>query len=404
MASFKLLETKDGQRVYKFSVSRGYGKSPYTMRWRCPASLSIKVADREANKAAIEFEMRCRAGEVLNREQKQAKAAQEAAEAAKLKTFEAYATEIFLAKKRPKLTENAMASYTMYLDKHIFPALGSYLLVDISPAMVDKLIDDFQRTHAHSSTIKLWNILNGVFKLAAKDDSIKINPMSKLDRPTPRHDEAPQEETDKAYTLDELGYILSCVDNEPLKWRVYVHLMADTGLRRGECCGVQWSDINFKENLITIRHNLQYTPKDGVFDKRPKNKKVRVVDIGDDVAGLLRELRNQQAGQAISKWVFTQDGNIDPMHPQTPTRYFKKLAQRYGIKDFHPHKLRHTSVSVALQAGADLASVSERAGHSNTAVTARIYAHSNQEGMRRAGQLVREALKTTDSATARKEA
>ena len=40
----------------------------------------------------------------------------------------------------------------------------------------------------------------------------------------------------------------------------------------------------------------------------------------------------------------TANGNMrfaDIMHPQTPTRYFKKFGQRYGIEDFHPHKLRH---------------------------------------------------------------
>ena len=30
MASCKLMETKDGKRFYKISVSRGYGVTPYT--------------------------------------------------------------------------------------------------------------------------------------------------------------------------------------------------------------------------------------------------------------------------------------------------------------------------------------------------------------------------------------
>lgn len=397
MASIKLLETKNEQRVFRFSVSRGHGKTPYTMRWRCPSTWAMKTAEREARKAAAEFERRCKAGDVLNREQKKEKAAQEAAEAAKLKTFKTYANGIFMAKKRQKLTENGRASYEMYFDRHIFPVIGDFLLVEITPAMIDKLIDDYQQNHAHASTIKLWNILNGVFKMAAKDDSIAINPMTKLDRPTPRHDEAPKEESEKAYSAEELSRILQCIDGEPLKWRTYVHLMADTGLRRGECCGLQWSDIDFRENFLTIRHNLQYTAAAGVFDKRPKNKKVRIVDIGPDIADLLRQLREEQAQKAISKWVFSQDGSSEPMHPQSPTRYFKKLERRYDIKDFHPHRLRHTSVSVSLLAGADLASVSERAGHSNPAVTARIYAHSNQEGIRRAGQLAREALKKPET-------
>jgi len=75
------------------------------------------------------------------------------------------------------------------------------------------------------------------------------------------------------------------------------------------------------------------------------------------------------------------------------TRYFKKLEKRYGIKDFHPHKLRHTSASISLTHGGDLVSVSQRLGHSDTAVTLRMYAHANSESIRRAGQAVRDALK-----------
>ena len=108
---------------------------------------------------------------------------------------------------------------------------------------------------------------------------------------------------------------------------------------------------------------------------------------------LLHQLRAEQANQAISRYVFTKDHSPDIMHPQTPTRYFKKFGQRYGVEDFHLHKLRHTSASLAITNGADVVSVSERLGHSDTAVTLRMYAHANEESIRRAGQAVRDALK-----------
>lgn len=164
-------------------------------------------------------------------------------------------------------------------------------------------------------------------------------------------------------------------------------------MRRGEACGLQWSDIDFKRASITIRRNLQYTSTVGVYEDTPKNRKSRPIDIGPEVIKLLRKLHSEQVSKCLSKWVFTQDGTADPMHPQSPTRYFKKFGQRYGIEDFHPHKLRHTSASIALTNGADVVSVSERLGHSDTAVTLRMYAHANEESIKRAGQIVRDALK-----------
>ncbi len=394
MASIKLNETKDGRRFFQISVSRGYGKSPYKTRWYWPDGWSKRTAEREAAKQAAAFELACKNGEVLNRAQEREKAAQEAAEAAKLKTVRQYADGVFMPMKEAIFSENARSSYRMFLDKHIFPALGDVLLTEVSPAMIAKLLVDFQRAgYAHATAVKLYNILNGVFEMAFLDDSIPANPMLKVKRPAPRKGEQPKEEADKAYTVEELHYIFSCAAQEPLQWQTYISLAADTGLRRGELCGLQWADIDFKAGAVTVRRNLQYTPASGVYATSPKNGKVRVVDVGADVLALLKELREEQSRSCISAWCFSQDGTAEPMHPQSPTRYFSKFGKRYGIEDFHPHKLRHTSASVALTHGGDVVSVSERLGHSDTAVTLRMYAHANEESIRRAGQIVRDALK-----------
>ena len=394
MASIKLNETKDGRRFFQISVSRGYGKAPYKTRWYWPDGWSKRTAEREAAKQAAAFELACKNGEVLNRAQEREKAAQEAAEAAKLKTVRQYADGVFMPTKEATFSENARSSYRMFLDKHILPVLGDVLLVEISPAMISKLLIDFQRAgYAHATTVKLYNILNGIFEMAFLDESIPMNPMLKVKRPAPRKDEQPKEESDKAYTVQELSHILSCAAQEPLQWQTYISLAADTGLRRGECCGLRWADIDFKAGTVTVRRNLQYTATAGVYATSPKNGKVRVVDVGPDTLALLKQLRVRQARSCFSEWCFTQEGTAEPMHPQSPTRYFKKFGERYGVKDFHPHKLRHSSASIAITSGADVVSVSERLGHSDTAVTLRMYAHANEESIRRAGQTVRDALK-----------
>ena len=394
MASIKLNETKDGRRFFQISVSRGHGKAPYKKRWYWPDGWSKRTAEREAVKQAAAFELACKNGEVLNRAQEREKAAEEAAEAAKLKTVRQYADGVFMPTKEATFSENARSSYRMFLDKHIFPVLGDVMLVEVSPAMISKLLVDFQRAgYAHGTVVKLYNILNGIFEMAFLDDSIPMNPMLKVKRPAPRKGGQPKEESDKAYTVKELGYILACAAREPLQWQTYIALSADTGLRRGECCGLQWSDIDFRAGTVTVRRNLQYTATAGVYETSPKNGKVRVVDVGPDVLTLLKQLRVRQAQSCISKWCFTQEGTAEPMHPQSPTRYFKKFGERYGVKDFHPHKLRHSSASIAITSGADVVSVSERLGHSDTAVTLRMYAHANEESIRRAGQTVRDALK-----------
>ena len=76
MASTKLMETKDGKRFFKISVSRGYGKSPYTMRWYWPDGWGKRTAERELAKQAAAFELKCNQGEILNREEERQKEAE----------------------------------------------------------------------------------------------------------------------------------------------------------------------------------------------------------------------------------------------------------------------------------------------------------------------------------------
>jgi len=393
MASITKTIDAQGNPVYKVQASGGRGRR-VKRSWRPEPGWSAKTIERELNKFAAQLENELASGEVTTKKESDEAARLAALEAAKLKTLRQYAEGVYMPSKSATFYENSRSSYQRNLDVHILPVLGDFLMVDITPAMISKLLLDFQKSgHAHASAVKIFNILNGIFQMAFLDDTIKTNPMLKVARPKPRKEEKAQDESDKAYTVQQLAYILQCLENESLKWQTYINLVADSGIRRGEASALEWSDIDWAKGAITIRRNAQYTPTAGVYVTSPKNGKSRTVDVGPDVLKLLQQLRLEQAGKAISRYVFTQDNSPDIMHPQSPTRYFKKFGQRYGIEDFHPHKLRHTSASLAITNGADVVSVSERLGHSDTAVTLRMYAHANEESIRRAGQIVRDALK-----------
>ena len=393
MASIKKTTDASGSVVYQVQVSCGRGRR-VKRNWRPEPGWSTRTVERELLKFAASLENELAAGTISTRQEALEQKRLAEIEAAKMKTLRQYADGVFMPAKEATFSENARSSYQMFLDRHIFPSLGDIPLKDISAAMISKLLLAFQKKgYSHASAVKLYNILNGIFKMAFLDNSIPENPMLRVSRPVPRKSELAKEEESKAYTVQQLCYILKCLQDEPLKWRAYISLLADTGIRRGEACGLQWADIDMKAGAISIRRNLQYTPSAGIYEDSPKNGKSRVVDVGPDVLELLKQLREDQAATAVSKWVFTQDGTPEPMHPQSPTRYFHKFGKRYGIADFHPHKLRHTSASLAITNGADIVSVSERLGHSDNAVTLRMYAHANEESIRRAGQIVRDALK-----------
>lgn len=394
MATIEKTVNKAGEIIYKVSVSNGRGRR-VKRSWKPEPTWSAKTTQRELAKFAAQLENALASGELLTRQEQQAQAASEAAERAKLKTFQQYVDGVFLSAKALSLTANAVSNYHQMINKHLFPALGDCLMTEISPAMLQKLLLAFQgQGYSHATCVKLYIILNGIFEMAFRDDTIQANPMLKVDRPKPTKDEKSRvQEHRQAYSVEEVQYIFSCLRNEPLQWRCYITLSVDGGFRRGELCGLQWKDIDFQSSLVTVRHNLQYTAETGVYLATPKSGRTRQVDIGPESLSLLQQLRKQQSESCISTFVFSQHGSTEPMHPQTPTRYFKKFGQRYNVPDFHPHRLRHTAATLMLLNGADMTSVAQRLGHAAVSTTVNFYSHANAESVRRAGEAARAALK-----------
>ena len=391
MASTKKQTTKDGRVFYEIRCHVSRDKMLKT-RWYVPEGWSQKAIDRELVKQAADFERRCTAGEVLNRADiKAQKAAAEKAAAAIL-TVKQYGERVFMPAKTVTCSENTRSSFQSMLDHHVYPALGSEKMPEVTSAQISALLLDFQTDHAHASCVKLYTILSLLFKMAYMGDMINRNPMDKVERPKPRKDEIKATEVE-SYTVDELRHILSCLDAEPLKWRALMHLMIDTGIRRGEVCGLQWKNVDFAENTITVAQTLNYTKDKGIYLDTPKNGKHRTVDVAPPVMDLLKEVRAEQAKSCLSAFVFTQDGSNAPMHPQSPERYMQNFSKRYGVEHLHPHKLRHSFASVAITSGADVASISEILGHSDKAVTLRVYAHADKESRKRASNVFRDALK-----------
>lgn len=398
MPSARRRTNASGQVYYEIRVSRGRGKAYLSRRWYAPDGWSQKAIDKELAKVAAEFEKAVQSGEVISRQEQREQAERDALEASKILTLKEYAERVFIPSKTVTMSENSRSSYQGNLDNWIYPALGDFKMEEITPAQISAFLLDIQaQGKSHATAVKVYTILQGVFKMAFMSDMIPANPMYKVSRPSPRKDEVKATDPD-SYTAAEVQRIYTALDSESLKWKALVYVLIDTGLRRGECCGLKWSDIDFTTGAASITGNLCYTPQKGVYLDTPKNKRQRTVYLGAPTLALLKKLRSEQADKALSAFVFTQEGSNKPMHPQSPTRYFKSFGRRHDIPDFHPHKLRHTFASIAITNGADVASVSEVLGHSDKAVTLRMYTHADADSMSRAAAVVREAIKNAGQA------
>src|SRR5207342_1872183 len=104
-----------------------------------------------------------------------------------------------------------------------------------------------------------------------------------------------------------------------------------------------------------------------------------------------------------SEWLFVGGHGARLDAHNWRTRVFKPAALAAGLGDLHPHSLRHTAASLAIQAGADVLAVQHMLGHSSASTTLRVYAHlwdrsldevaeRMTEGARKSGAYLREVL------------
>ena len=388
MASIKQKTDAKGFTVYQVQASDGRGRRVYRT-FKPQPTWSAKTTQRELRKFAAQLENELKGGQVLTKAERREQARREAAQAAKVQTLRQYVDRVWMPQKRATAARSSLRAYEVNLRLHVLPTLGDSLLGEITPPMITALFYQLQAEGLADKTLNLiWNITGEIFSTAVQDEILDHSPMQKARRPAASKD-AKVDQDKKAYTAEEMLRVLEAIGQEPLIWRALALLLTMTGLRRGEACGLQWDCVDFATGEITIKRNVQPC-KGGVYVTTPKTGRERTVLAPPDVLDLLRQLRQEQP--VTVRWVFARPHSTEPINPNSVTNHFRQMGRRYGLEDFHPHKLRHSFASIAIEQGADVAAVSKCLGHSTIQTTLAVYTHTSQAATRRAASKVWQAL------------
>ena len=272
---------------------------------------------------------------------------------------------------------------------HLAP-LHSLALRDLTPSVVRHwYADALAGTGGRTSIAQSYRLLRAVLNSAVNEGALSKNPCQIRGAGVDRAGERP------VATPAEIDALVEAINP---RYRAAVVLAAWCGLRRGEILGLTSSDIDMTSGLVTVRRTrteLLSSPQR--FDGPPKTDAgYRTVAIPPHVVPVLATHLDQYAGP---ERVFVSRSG-EPMRGDAVRLAFERAREKAGLPHLRFHDLRHTGQTLAAEAGASLADLMRRLGHSSM-VAAKRYLHATDSRDRQIAEALSQLATKAPDATDR---
>jgi integrase len=291
------------------------------------------------------------------------------------------------------------------LREHLIPEFGDLLLSEIDALHVRKWVSELGAKRSPRTVRHAHGLLHSVLELAYDAGRIRKNPCKGTRLPRiGRRDHV-------LLTAHDASVFLSCFTDDDA--RALVDTIAGTGTRWGEASGLRVKRVDVRKRMVYVREVIDATGGGLSFKGMPKTSAGwRSIDITHSLAETLKPL---VVGRDPEDLVFvTRDcagtcahckkarkaAAVDGLSPEAAAEKLR-LVHAFRNRNFRrdhwdpaleaaakrgmtlrptPHDLRHTHVSLLIDAGVDLTNIQRRVGHSSIAVTSDVYGYLMPSG------------------------
>lgn len=276
--------------------------------------------------------------------------------------------------------------------------IGDVRLGWLGDEHIDELLLELkERDLAEATIARAYNVLRLAFADAVRYRHIGKNPLANRRQPKVTRVEA------EFLTRDDVKLILARMLEDEQKWLAehpktpynscyyaVAATIAATGMRRGEALALKWADIDWVASTVRIRGTLSIIDKKLEVTEPKTAQSNRTLALAPQLVDVLarhRDVQDLAREHAGSQWhedgfVFTTATGT-PIHPANLLRAVKTAAAAVdlspGVTNVTVHMLRHSVATGWLEDGYDMKTVSVLLGHSDAAITGRVYAHSRPE-------------------------
>jgi integrase len=291
---------------------------------------------------------------------------------------------------RRSLRASTRIGYEGHLRDYLKPALGHLRLDVLRASHIAEMVamieaghlplglDDptsVRRSPGPTTIRRIMATLSSALNSAVKQQRITVNPARFVELPQARQSRP------EPWTAQEVGKFLDAAATDRLG--ALFEVLAFSGLRRGEACGLRWVDVDLEAGQLQVVQ--QVTSVGGQLQVGPpktKGSEHRTLELAPHLVGVLLEHRlRQDTARATwgDAWVDTglvfarEDGST--LRPDYVTKRLVAIAKAAGLPPKRLHDLRHGMASLLIAGGVQLEVVSKILGHSQIATTSGFYSH-----------------------------
>ncbi|MEW6106314.1 MAG: tyrosine-type recombinase/integrase [Bacillota bacterium] len=289
-----------------------------------------------------------------------------------------------------EVRQKAPGTYELYrrtTEKHIIPALGKIKLQRLRTTHLRQYFNDKGRL-AMSTLQQHYIIIHSALDAAVREGIVRENVAKKMmGKPRVNKTESPEDVLKNCWEAEEAQRFLKAAREAGPQWAALFTLALDSGMRRGELCGLQWSDIDWNEGTITVQRSLRVASREPEFGP-VKNKRPRRILIAPETLALLKAHRKHQAAIKLAMGPSYHDFNLVFAKEPGPFRHdtvgcplqannlgqreYLRIIKAAGVRRIKFHGLRHTCATLLLKARVPVHYVSARLGHKDVGTTLRI--------------------------------
>lgn len=272
---------------------------------------------------------------------------------------------------------------------------GKLAVQKLTKAQVDKLVTDLtsggtltakQRTRRPWSPVavnKVISSINQVLADALVQGIVHTNVAERVARVSNVHKDV------DTFTAEEVEQLRAHFAKDRIghAWELALY-----GMRRGEIAGLRWSDVNFKDKMLTIANN-RVSAGGATVENDPKSEASRrELPLPARLAKVLRAAKKRQVVERLALGGHYGAGEYvvcneigEPYNPAVLSRYWADAVAGAGVRHIKLHGGRHTAATLMHLDGVPVAVIAAWIGHSDPTLTLRVYAHSQADALKSAG-------------------